>query len=237
MPIKKDDNDSLRDLCHGLGMTLFGVASAAGLRGGFALAPHSVDRYDFVISLGKSLVDGVLEEIVDAPTALYFHHYRQINYFLDRAALLVASEIQDAGYNALPIAASQVIDWERQRGHISHKKAGEHAGLGWIGRNNLLVNPDLGARFRLVSILTDMPLVAGSRLQDDCGDCRECISLCPAQAIKERPEDFDHIACFEKLKEFRKRGIVSQYICGICVKSCRPLRSAKSRGGASREFS
>jgi len=209
-----------------LGLTLFGVAPAADFKEGFTSAPQSVDRYDFVISLGKRLVDGVLEDIVDAPTALYFHHYRQINFFLDRAALLVASEIQDAGYSALPVAASQVFDWQRQRGHISHKKVGEQAGLGWIGRNNLLVNPNLGARFRLVSILTDMPLITGSPLQKDCGDCRKCISLCPAHAIKERREDFDHIACFEKLKEFRNRGIVGQYICGVCVKACRPLKSA-----------
>jgi epoxyqueuosine reductase len=149
------------------------------------------------------------------------HHYRQINYFLDRAALLTACFIQERGYRALSIAASQIIDWERQRAHVPHKKIGQLAGLGWLGRSNLLVNPGCGAQFRLVTVLTDMPLKADAPLADDCGECERCRSSCPAAAIGETREAFDHQACFEKLKEFRRSGLVSQYICGVCVKACR----------------
>jgi epoxyqueuosine reductase QueG len=122
---------------------------------------------------------------------------------------------------ALPIPASQIIDWERQQAHLSHKKIGRLAGLGWIGRNNLLVNPEFGAQFRLVTVLTNMPLKPDKPLESDCGECRRCLSCCPAAAIKEKQEDFDHKACFNKLKEFRRSGIVSQFICGVCVKACR----------------
>ena len=152
------------------------------------------------------------------------HHYRQVNFLLDRAALLTAGLIQDHGYRALPIAASQIIDWDNQRAHVSHKKLGELAGLGWLGRNNLLVNPEFGSRFRLVTILTDMPLGADAPLAMDCGECQRCVSRCPALAIKDTREAFDHRACFEKLKEFKRRGLVGQYICGVCVKAC-PGRS------------
>ena len=38
---------------------------------------------------------------------------------------------------------------------------------------------------------------------------------------KENPEDFDHQACFEKLKEFQKKRLVDQYICGVCVNVCK----------------
>ncbi|MEO0087241.1 MAG: 4Fe-4S double cluster binding domain-containing protein, partial [candidate division WOR-3 bacterium] len=55
----------------------------------------------------------------------------------------------------------------------------------------------------------------------DCGDCYACINICPAGAIKEKKEDFDHLKCFEKLKEFQKKGYVGQYICGLCVKVCK----------------
>ncbi len=144
-----------------------------------------------------------------------------MNFLLDRVALSLASFIQKRGFNALPIPASQIIDWEKQRAHLSHKKIGYLAGLGWIGKNNLLINPELGARFRLVTILTDMPLKVDQPLKDDCGNCRNCLSVCPVNAIKENPEDFDYLTCFEKLKEFRKEGISNQYICGICVKACR----------------
>jgi len=203
-----------------LGVSLFGVADISQVRDDFALPEGLRDRFSHAISMGKRLVGDVLEDIQDGPTQLYFHHYRQLNFFLDRAALLVSSRVQDLGYRALPIPASQVIDWQKQRAHLSHKKIGRLAGLGWIGRNNLLVNPEFGARFRLVTVLTDMPLEPSKPMAADCGACRKCLSICPADAIKERREDFDHLACFEKLKEFRKRGIVAQFICGICVKAC-----------------
>ena len=81
-----------------------------------------------------------------------------MNFFLDRGALLVADRIQKSGFRSLAVAASQIVDWDKQRAHLSHKHVGRAAGLGWFGRNNLLVNPELGSRFRLVTVLTDMPL-------------------------------------------------------------------------------
>lgn len=203
-----------------LGLDLFGVADIRAIRDKFLLPEHLVKRYDYAVSLGKEVLLSVLDDIQGAPTSLYFHHYRQLNAFLDRAALQLASFITARGYLALPVAASQVIDWKNQKAHVSHKKVGELAGLGWLGRNNLLVNPELGSRFRLVTVLTNLPLKTNNPIPFSCGDCHRCLTICPAQAIKETPADFDHLACFEKLKEFRNRGLVGQYICGICVKAC-----------------
>jgi len=218
---------ALLKLSRESGLSLFGVADIRGIRDEFLLSPETRGRFTWGISLGFRLGDAVLDDIIDRPTPLYFHHYRQANNFLDRAALGLASFIQDSGFKALPVAASQIIDWEGQRAHLPHKKIGASAGLGWIGRNNLLVNSRLGSRFRLVTVLTDMPLAADSPLEFGCGTCRACISVCPAGAIKETPAEFDHQACYAKLKEFRKSGLVSQFICGVCVKACRgsnPLR-------------
>jgi epoxyqueuosine reductase QueG len=203
-----------------LGLDLFGVADIRSIRDSFLLPPRLVSRYDYGISLGKEVLLSVLDDLEDAPTMLYFHHYRQLNAFLDRAALQISSFITARGYLALPIAASQVIDWKNQKAHLSHKKVGELAGLGWIGRNNLLVNPHLGSRFRLVTVLTDLPLKTDKPLPFGCGDCHRCQAVCPVQAIKDSPAEFDHLICFEKLKEFRNRGLVGQYICGLCVKAC-----------------
>jgi epoxyqueuosine reductase QueG len=165
-------------------------------------------------------LDAVIEEIKDKPTTLYFHHYRQLNFFLDRSAFLLSTEIQDLGYKALPIPASQITDWKKQESHVSHKKIGYLAGLGWHGRSNLLVNPKMGSRFRLVTILTDMPLETDKPLDQDCGSCRACINACPAKAIHEDVADFDHWSCFDKLKDFRNSGIVGQHICGVCIRAC-----------------
>ena len=211
----------LKAFALGLGFDLFGVADVTALRADFLLEPQTRDRFGLAVSLGKRLSDAVLDDIHDRPTPIYFHHYRQMNFFLDRGALLVADEIQKRGHRPLAIAASQIIDWEKQRAHVSHKHIGRAAGLGWLGRNNLLVNPELGAHFRLVTVLTDMPLVPAAPLDRDCGACRACAAACPAGAIKETLETFDHLACYETLRDFRKKGFTTQFICGICVRDCR----------------
>ena len=216
----KNNYEKLKEFSVDLGFSLFGVADIAEIKHEFNLPKVSVEKFSRGIALGKRLLDAVIEEIKDRPTNLYFHHYRQLNFFLDRGAFLVASEIQDLGFQALPIPASQITDWKKQQSHVSHKKIGYLAGLGWIGRNNLLVNPDKGSRFRLVTILTDMPLATDKPLDQDCGSCRACISLCPAKAIHEDVTDFDHWLCFDKLKEFRNSGVVGQHICGVCIRAC-----------------
>lgn len=221
MATKTWDPRDIRGLALDLGFDLFGVADVIPLRDTFLLEPATRDRFPFAVSLGKRLSGAVLDDIRDHPTAVYFHHYRQMNFFLDRGALLVADHIQRAGFRSLPIAASQIVDWEGQRAHVSHKHVGRAAGLGWFGRNNLLVNPGLGAQFRLVTVLTDMPLEAAVPLDRDCGACRACAKACPAGAIKETREAFDHKACYETLKEFRRKGYTTQFICGICVRDCR----------------
>jgi epoxyqueuosine reductase QueG len=174
---------------------------------------------------GMSLQTALIETLVDQPTPLYFHHYRQVNYQLDSTALEAAAIIQAAGYRAVAVAASQVIAQDPMRGHVSHRVLGWAAGLGWRGRNNLLVNPRFGSRFRLVSVLTDAPLECGKPLTRDCGVCRACIGVCPAQAIRESPGDFRLDLCYAKLCEFARIPFVGQHICGVCVKACRPPRT------------
>jgi epoxyqueuosine reductase QueG len=204
-----------------LGFDLVGVADVTALRGDFLLEPESRERFPLAVSLGKRLSDAVLDDIRDRPTSIYFHHYRQMNFFLDRGALLVADRIQKSGFRSLAVAASQIVDWDKQRAHLSHKHVGLAAGLGWFGRNNLLVNPELGSRFRLVTVLADMPVEPDRPLDRDCGSCHACAAACPARAIKDTREAFDHLACYETLKEFRKKGYTTQFICGICVRDCR----------------
>lgn len=213
----------LRELAWEAGVRLFGVAELEALhRTEPGLFEEVGQGYGRAVSLGLRLPDAVIEEIVDRPTALYFHLYRQANYLLDRTALQMSLELQEAGFAALAVPASQVIGDKPMRGHISHRLIGWAAGLGWRGRNNLLVNPQAGSRFRLVTVLTDAPLPTDSPLEADCGSCRACMAVCPAGAIKEDPADFDLEACYGKLSEFRRLPYIGQHICGVCVKACRP---------------
>jgi epoxyqueuosine reductase QueG len=218
---KKNNTEQLQKDARSLGMDLFGVASIDERKKDFLHIDKSVLKgFNAAISMGVRLLKLVLNDIQDKPTPLYLHHYRQINYLLDRAALAISRKIQEDGYEALPIAASQVIDWEHQKGHVSHKAIAVAAGHGWIGRNNLLIHPRYGAQVRLVTVLTNYPLLANTPLKENCGKCRVCITVCPARAIHEDPAHFDHKGCFEMLRSFKTKANIGHYICGICVKAC-----------------
>jgi epoxyqueuosine reductase QueG len=216
------NTEGIKTLCHHWGSSLFGVADLRSFKKEeILLSPSLTDRLPYAISVGFHLSDVVLEEVENQPTPLYFHHYQRVNILLDTIGLIITSAIQDRGHQAMAIAASQIVDWKTQRAHLSHKHVACAAGLGWIGRNNLLVNEQFGSRLRLVTILTEIPLIVNSPSIKDCGSCLDCLSVCPVGAIKERQKDFDHLRCYEQLKTFAKTLHFSHNICGVCVKACR----------------
>jgi len=211
----------LEETAKGMGARAFGVADLNKLKEKDPdLLKMLPGYYTRAIVSGIRLQKTVLKDIRNAPTPLYFHNYRQVNYQLDALALMLADKIQNAGFNALAVPASQIISKDPMRGHISHKLLGWAAGIGFIGRNTLLVHPEYGSQMRYVSVLTDMPLKANSPYDGDCGTCKACIPVCPAKAIKEETEDFNLQACYEKLTEFTRIAFVGQHICGVCVKAC-----------------
>ncbi len=221
MEKKKSNYLQLKRYCLQQGADLFGVADISKEKADIKLAPRVLETMDRAVCLGIRLSAGILGELEHAPTRLYFHHYRTLNALLDQTGLKAANFIQNKGFRAIPIPASQIVDWQKQTAHLSHKKIARLAGLGWTGRNNLLVNKKLGSQFRLITILTDMPLKADKPAKDNCGTCVACVSVCPARAIHKDPAQFDHIKCYEKLKEFQKQHIVEQYICGVCINVCK----------------
>lgn len=204
------------------GAALFGVARTSDLGERHLSLPSPVVKgLDRAVSMVFHLSDRVLEDVVTGPTKLYFFHYQRVNVLLDELALKIVNFIQSRGWDALPIPASQIIDWEKQLAHISHKHVAQKAGIGWIGRNNLLVTPQFGSRQRLITVLTDMPLRADDPLPRGCLECRACIASCPSGSIKEKAADFDHVGCYHQIKALVKAAGISQNICGLCVKACR----------------
>ena len=223
---KESNYTALKKFSRDQGIDLFGVADISEIKKDFLLKEKLLKQVDTAVSLGIALSAGVLEDVEAAPTRLYFHHYKTVNMFLDQTALKLARYLQTKGYLAVPIPASIIVDWQSQKAHLSHKTIGHLAGLGWIGRNNLLVNKDLGSQFRLATILTDMPLKVDRRQRFSCGTCLLCKTACPAGAIHDDPAHFDHQRCFAQLKEFQKQRLVDQYICGVCVHTCVGLKKS-----------
>lgn len=213
----------LKSIADSSGATAFGTANIEDLKPHFdALPMDQTEGLDYGIAIGARVSASVLKGCIIGPTRHYLHHYRMVNWLLDNATLKLSIAIQNHGYNALPIPASQIVDWEKQTAHLSHKMIAIRAGIGWIGRNNLLVHPQYGSKIRIATVLTDMPLKTDSPLEKGCGECRMCIEICPVKAIKESYKDWNKPVCLEKLKYFAKAHNVGQYICGLCVKVCQP---------------
>lgn len=243
--------DELKGIALSEGISVFGAGRIDDLRIHFdALSPDYTEGLLYGISIAVRVSDSVLSGVIVGPTRHYLHHYKMLNLLLDQTALKLTLAIQERGYNALPIPASQIIDWEKQTAHLSHKMIALRAGIGWIGRNNLLVHPEFGSKIRLATVLTDVPLEADKPVEtnpqnlstspqnfyspsfektgklpdaQNCGSCRKCIEICPVSAIGETHKEWNKAACLEKLKYFAKAHNVGQYICGLCVKVCQPF--------------
>ena len=185
-------------------------------------------EYGYAVTIVRKLSRAVIKTINGAPTMEYFQHYRATNARLDSIALDAVSFIENAGYLALPVAASQSTPDKKDeyRGIFPHKTGAVLSGLGCIGKNGLLIT-EYGSAVRLASVLTDMPLSAQKEIKPClCGDCQICKNACPAGAITgelyvngaERSTIFDAKKCSEHMKTYKNIGRGA--VCGICISVC-----------------
>ena len=185
-------------------------------------------EYGYAVTIVRKLSRAVIKTINGAPTMEYFQHYRATNARLDSIALDAVSFIENAGYLALPVAASQSTPDKKDeyRGIFPHKTGAVLSGLGFIGKNGLLIT-EYGSAVRLASVLTDMPLSAQKEIKPClCGDCQICKNACPAGAITgelyvngaERSTIFDAKKCSEHMKTYKNIGRGA--VCGVCISVC-----------------
>lgn len=59
----------------------------------------------------------------------------------------------------------------------------KRSGLGWIGKNSMLINPKKGSYFFVAEVILDLELEYDNKIKDYCGTCTACIDACPTEAI------------------------------------------------------
>lgn len=184
--------------------------------------------YDYAIAIGINIPDNIVDNLdTDEGREKYLEAYTQVNNLLNENATNIVEIIRQEGYNAVNVDSSYILPGENFVGEISHKLVANLAGLGWIGKSALFINPYYGPRVRWATILTDAPLpVENKRMKSRCKSCRLCVENCPVNAFKDkefdenvsRDERYDAKACasyFDRLESMGKPRL-----CGLCVKVC-----------------
>jgi epoxyqueuosine reductase QueG len=220
-------------LAASLGAFRLGVADLAELAGLCTQPPDLLTHYRRGIALSVRLDDAIVDGLLPphnsrpgAPTPDYAQLYEWANRRLDDMAAQVVRYLEGRLYRAEAIPASETL--QDQRGALPHKAVARQAGLGWIGRQLLLIIPGAGPRVRLATVLTDALLPAGRPTAGDCGDCRLCLEACPVGALRftpyegypERAAALDVAACANRLASFRRDPAVGRPVCGMCMAVC-----------------
>jgi epoxyqueuosine reductase len=179
------------------------------------------------------------------------HSYYNDNKPLDSSAPKISKYAQGGDYHrVLKKKANALLEY--LRGYIGEFQAavtvdsaaalekawGARAGIGWVGKNSLIIHRDLGSFLFLTLVIVDFELEYDHPVPDSCAHCTLCIDACPTGAIVE-PHVVDVRRCIAYLTiEIKgdlptdKRGKLNNWVygCDICQDVCPWNRKAQPHG-------
>lgn len=112
---------------------------------------------------------------------------------------------------------------------VMEREWAKRSGLGWLGKNTLLIHPKKGSYYFLAEIILDLELPIDHPINDYCGTCRKCIDACPTNAFSHEGYLLDASKCISyltiELKEEIPEAFSGQmegwaFGCDICQEVC-----------------
>ncbi len=121
---------------------------------------------------------------------------------------------------------------------LLERELAQRSGVGWIGKNTLVINPEIGSWILLGEMLTTLELPPDEPAVDHCGSCTRCIDACPTAAIT-KPYELDARRCISYLTIEHRGDIPADlsigdwlYGCDICQDVCPFNRKAPATADA-----
>jgi len=213
--------EELKELLYCQGADLVGIGDISKVRN---------CNYRIGVSIAVSLPINIIIDLQKAPTKEYYNLYYALNKKLNDIVLAGERFLTNNGFEAYAQTTDRVKVGQNNISELPHKTVATRAGLGWIGKNCLLVNPKYGSAIRISSLLTNAPLKYDRPIDwSQCGECDLCIRNCPAQALKgtiwevgtQREKIVDVEKCYKKQVEIMSEttGIETD-LCGKCFAIC-----------------
>ncbi len=148
---------------------------------------------------------------------IYAGWYTYLNNSLDKASGMIAEDINGVAISATTTGVASTLSHVSQYFPtvVSHRVHAEKAGIGWRGKNGLIVNPRYSCMIRLSGVITDTPLVYTPTMNEGCGDCISCEDACTFLENREKLDDYR-----EQCRVYLDNLGLDDEVCRKCIKAC-----------------